>query len=153
MPFTTSYLTSTLAPATSVTTPQTRHTSGASRSVSSIGLNLAFDAFARFGGSANPLSYKLFARGIAQGYAFGYTKTAFEVLISSVNAPGVNSIQDRLYVSLVGKVLVDYSKEIPSCRSWSYPLYKSLTYVLLQFTYSNYTNRARSSRDLIAFIF
>ena len=104
--------------------------------VSSIGLNLAFGAFAGFGGSANPLSYKLFARGIAQGYAFGYTKTAFEALISSVNAPGVNSIQNRLYVSIVGKVLVDYSKEIPTCRSWSYPLYKSPTYDLLKFTYS-----------------
>ena len=104
--------------------------------VSSIGLNFAFGAFAGFGGSANPLSYKLFARGIAQGYAFGYTKTAFEALISSVNAPGVKSIQNRLYVSLVGKVLVDYSKEIPTCRSWSYPLYKSPTYVLLRFTYS-----------------
>ncbi|KAL5517874.1 hypothetical protein EMCRGX_G003505 [Ephydatia muelleri] len=104
--------------------------------VTSIRLDLAFGAFAGFGGSANPLSYKLFARGVAQGYAFGYTKTAFDALVSSVNAPGVNSIQNRLYVSLVGKVLVDYSREIPTCKSWSYPLYKSPTYVLLQFTYT-----------------
>ena len=104
--------------------------------VTDIRLDLAFGAFAGFGGSAKPQSFKLFARGIAQGYAFGYTKTAFEALISSVNAPGANNIQNRLYVSLVGKVLVDYSKEIPTCKSWSYPLYKSPTYVLLQFTYS-----------------
>eukprot|EP00731_Ephydatia_muelleri_P031258 Em0022g772a len=104
--------------------------------VSDIRLDLAFGAFAGLGGSANPTSFKLFAKGIARGYAFGYTATAFEALITSENKPGANSIVNRLYVSIVGKVLVDYSKEIPTCEDWSYPLYQSPDYTLLNFKYS-----------------
>ena len=107
---------------------------GKSLGVTDVKLDIAFGAFAGFGGSANPNYFKLFAKGIAQGYAFGYTKTAFEALISSVNAPGATSIKNRLYVSIVGKVLVDYSKEIPTCRFWSYPLYSSPDYTLLSFS-------------------
>ena len=103
--------------------------------VSAIKLDIAFGAFAGFGGSANPNLFKLYAKGIAQGYAFGYTKTVFEALISSVNPPGGSSISNRLYVSIVGKVLVDYSKQIPTCKSWNYPLYASPNYQLLKFSH------------------
>ena len=108
---------------------------GKSLGVTDIKLDIALGTFVGFGGSANPNVFKLFAKGIAQGYAFGYTKTAFEALISSVNAPGTTGIQNRFYVSIVGKVLVDYSKEIPMCKSLSYPLYSSPDYTLLSFSY------------------
>lgn len=103
---------------------------------SDVKLDIAFGAFAGFGGRANPTNFKLFAKGIARGYAFGHTATAFEALISSENQPGGSSINNRLYASIVGKVLIDYSKEIPTCQSWSFPLYNSPEYTLLQFTYS-----------------
>ncbi|KAL5489148.1 hypothetical protein EMCRGX_G018206 [Ephydatia muelleri] len=104
--------------------------------VPDIKLDIAFGAFAGFGGSANPSSYKLFAKGIARGYAFGHTATAFEALITSENKPGASSISNRVYVSIVGKVLVDLSVQIPTCKEWTYPLYTSPDYTLLNFKYS-----------------
>eukprot|EP00731_Ephydatia_muelleri_P019786 Em0012g611a len=104
--------------------------------VPDVKLDIAFGAFAGFGGSANPSSYKLFAKGIARGYAFGHTATAFEALITSEKKPGASSISNRVYVSIVGKVLVDLSKQIPTCKEWTYPLYTSPDYTLLNFKYS-----------------
>ena len=104
---------------------------GKSFGVSDVKLDVGFGAFMGYGGKANPTSFKLFARGVAQGYAFGYTKTAFDAQVYSINAPGGNGIQNRLYFAIAGKVLVDYSKVIPTCKNWEYPLYHSPTYTLL----------------------
>ena len=95
--------------------------------VSQVSLDAAFGAFAGFGGNANPTSYKLFAKGITPASAYGFSKTVFEALLSSENKPGGDHIDNRLYVSIVGKVLVDYSKQIPTCKAWTYPLYHSPT--------------------------
>ena len=100
--------------------------------VSQVSLDAAFGAFAGFGGSANPTRYKLFAKGIARASAYGFSKTVFEALLSSENKPGGDHIDNRLYVSIVGKVLVDYSKQIPTCKTWTYPLYHSPTYELIK---------------------
>ena len=107
--------------------------------VPDVKLDIAFGAFAGFGGSANPTSYKLFAKGIARGYAYGYTATAFEALILSEYKPGASSISNKFYVSIVGIVLADYSKEIPTCKTWTYSrngTSLSKEYTLLSFTYS-----------------
>ena len=100
--------------------------------VPELNLGAAFGAFAGFGGKDNPSSFKLFAKGVARATAFGHSKTFFEALLSSENKPGETQINNRLYVSLVGKVLVDYSKEIPLCKSWKYPLYRSPEYTLME---------------------
>ena len=100
--------------------------------VPELNLGAAFGAFAGFGGEDNPSSFKLFAKGVARATAFGHSKTFFEALLSSENKPGETQINNRLYVSLVGKVLVDYSKEIPLCKSWKYPLYRSPEYTLME---------------------
>ena len=107
--------------------------------VPDVKLDIAFGAFAGFGGSANPTSYKLFAKGTARGYAYGYTATAFEALILSEYKPGTSSISNKFYVSIVGIVLADYSKEIPTCKTWTYSrngTSLSKEYTLLSFTYS-----------------
>ena len=106
---------------------------GKSFGIPQINLGAAFGAFAGFGGQRNPSSFKLFAKGVARAYAFGHSKTFFEALLSSENKPGEKRIDNRLYVSLAGKVLVDYSKEIPLCKSWKYPLYRSPEYTLLEY--------------------
>ena len=108
---------------------------GKSFGVSEVSLDTAFGAFAGLGGTANPTNFKLFAKGIAQASAYGYTVTVFEALLLSENKPGGSSVENRLYVSIVGKVLVDFSKEIPTCKSWTYPLYKSQVYDLLKMEY------------------
>ena len=43
---------------------------------------------------------------------------------------------NKLYVTIVGKVLVDYQTQIPTCRSWTYPLYRSPTYTLVKLSSS-----------------
>ena len=103
--------------------------------ISLLGLDTAFGSFAGFGGNANPTSYKLFAKGIARGHAFGYSKTAFEALILSENKPGGSSIQNRVYISILDKVLVDRGSDIPNCKNWTFPLYKSPDYTLLRLSY------------------
>ncbi|KAL5489314.1 hypothetical protein EMCRGX_G018392 [Ephydatia muelleri] len=107
--------------------------------VPDVKLDIAFGAFGGFGGSANPTSYKLFAKGIARGYAYGHTATVFEALILSEYKPGTSSISNKFYVSIVGIVLADYSKEIPTCKTWTYSrngTSLSKEYTLLSFTYS-----------------
>ena len=99
-------------------------------------LDIAFGAFAGFGGAENPTSYKLLAKGVARAYAFGHSKTAFEVLVRSENKPGGDSIQSRVYLSIVGIVLLNKGKDIPTCKSWTFPLYRSPQYQLLGFTYA-----------------
>ena len=103
---------------------------GKSLGVSDLKLDVGLGAFMGYGGKANPTSFKLFTRGVAKGYAFGHTKTAFDAQMYSINAPG-GSIENRLYIAIAGKVLVDYSKEIPTCKNWEYPLYHSPSYTLL----------------------
>ena len=103
--------------------------------VPQLNLAAAFGAFAGFGGRANPSSFKLFARGVARATAFGHSLTFFEALLSSESKPGGGSIHNRLYVNVIGQVLVDYSKQIPTCKSWQYPLYRSPEYTLLDFTF------------------
>ena len=109
---------------------------GKSFGVSQVGLDAAFGAFAGFGGSSNPTTYKLFAKGIARAHAYGYSKTVFEALLLSENKSGGDHIYNKLYVTIVGKVLVDYQKQIPTCRSWTYPLYRSPTYTLVKLSSS-----------------
>ena len=101
---------------------------GKSFGASQVGLETAFGAFVGFGGSANPTSYKLFAKGIAKAHAYGFSKSVIEVLLISENKPEGDHITNQLYVSIAGKVLIDYQKEIPTCKTWTYPLYSSPTY-------------------------
>ena len=108
---------------------------GRSIGVSQVGLDAAFGAFAGFGGSANPTNYKLFAKGIARAHAFGKSKTVFEVLLSSENKPGEGHISNKLYANIVGRVLINYQKQIPTCRSSTFPLY-SPTYQLMKISKS-----------------
>ena len=100
--------------------------------ISRVGLDTAFGAFAGFGGSTNPSSFKLFAKGIARAHAFKYSKTVFEALLLSEKKPGEDHISNNLYVNIAGKVLIDYQKQIPTCRSWTNPLYHSPTYTLFK---------------------
>ena len=72
---------------------------------------------------------------MARATAFGRSMTFFEALLSSESKPGGGSIHNRLYVNVIGQVLVDYSKQIPTCKSWQYPLYRSPEYTLLDFTF------------------
>eukprot|EP00731_Ephydatia_muelleri_P006284 Em0003g532a len=108
---------------------------GRSIGVSQVGLDAAFGAFAGFSGSANPTNYKLFAKGIARAHAFGKSKTVFEVLLSSENKPGEGHISSKLYASIVGRVLINYQKQISTCRSSTFPLY-SPTYQLMKISKS-----------------
>ena len=107
---------------------------GKSFGIPQLNLGAAFGVFAGFGGQSNPSSFKLFIKGVARAYAFGHSITFFEALLSSENKPGEKRIDNRLYVSLAGKVLVEYSREIPLCTSWRYPLYRSPEYTLLEYT-------------------
>ncbi|KAL5489189.1 hypothetical protein EMCRGX_G018254 [Ephydatia muelleri] len=66
----------------------------------------------------------------------GKTATVFEALIYSDNKPGGSSISNRVYISIVGKVLKDISKEIPTCKSWTFPLLNSGDYPLLDLRFS-----------------
>eukprot|EP00731_Ephydatia_muelleri_P006289 Em0003g537a len=100
--------------------------------ISRVGLDTAFGAFAGFGGSTNPSSFKLFAKGVARAHAFKYSKTVFEALLLSEKKPGEDYISNNLYVNIAGKVLIDYQKQIPTCRSWTNPLYHSPTYTLFK---------------------
>ena len=102
-----------------------------------IKLSAAFGAFAGIGAGTReyPGGFKLFAKGVAKGYAFGYSQTAFETLILSENKPGSGVIQNRVYLSIINKVLVDASKEIPACQPWKIPLYQSPEYTLLEFEF------------------
>ncbi|KAL5489161.1 hypothetical protein EMCRGX_G018221 [Ephydatia muelleri] len=104
--------------------------------VPDVKLDVAFGAFAGYGGSANPSSFKLYAKGIARVYIYGKTATVFEALIYSENKPGGSSISNRVYISIVGKVLQDISKEIPTCKSWTFPLLNSGDYPLLDLRFS-----------------
>lgn len=104
--------------------------------VSSIKLDVAVGTFAGFGGSDHPNNYKLFAGGVARGYAFGHTATAFDAQLLSENRQGAKNIVNRLYISIIGKVLVYKSDEIPTCKDWNYPLYNSPDYTLFRFEYS-----------------
>ena len=104
--------------------------------VPDVKLDVAFGAFAGYGGSANPSSFKLYAKGIARVYVYGKTATVFEALIYSENKPRGSSISNRVYISIVGKVLKDISKEIPTCKSWTFPLFNSGDYPLLDLKYS-----------------
>ena len=69
-------------------------------------------------------------------YVYGITATAFEALIFSENKPGGSGISNCVYISIVGKVLADISKDIPTCKSWTYPLLNSGDYKLLELRYS-----------------
>ncbi|KAL5502491.1 hypothetical protein EMCRGX_G009276 [Ephydatia muelleri] len=100
--------------------------------ISRVGLDTAFGAFAGFGGSTNPSSFKLFAKGVARAHAFKYSKTVFEALLLSEKKPGEDYISNNLYVNIAGKVLIDYQKQIPTCRSWTNPLYHSPTCTLFK---------------------
>ena len=103
--------------------------------VTDLKLDVAFGAFAGYGGDENPTSFKLYAKGIARVYVYGITATAFEALIFSENKPGGSSISNRVYISIVGKVLADISQDIPTCKSWTYPLYSG-DYKLLEQRFS-----------------
>ena len=100
-------------------------------------LDAAFGAFAGFGAGTEEQrgGFKLFAKGVVRGSAFGYSKTAFEALILSENKPGSGLIQNRVYLSIAGKVLLEKSKEITVCSPWKIPLSKTLEFTLLVFTY------------------
>eukprot|EP00731_Ephydatia_muelleri_P006951 Em0003g1199a len=108
---------------------------GKSHGIPQLKVDTAFGIFAGFGSNANPSSYKMFTKAVARGYAFGQTKTAFEALLQSENKPGSSTIQNKVYISIVGKVLVDKGNDIPNCKVWTLPMYSSPTYSLLQFTY------------------
>ena len=108
---------------------------GKSHGIPQLKVDTAFGIFAGFGSNANPSSYKMFTKAVARGYAFGQTKTAFEALLQSENKPGGSTIQNKVYISIVGKVLVDKGNDIPNCKVWTLPMYSSPTYSLLQFTY------------------
>ena len=41
-------------------------------------------------------------------------------------------IENRVYFSIVGKVLADKSSDIPTCKTWNFPLYRSPDYTLLK---------------------
>ena len=100
-----------------------------------IKLSAAFGAFAGFGaGTAEqPGGFKLFTKGVARGYAFGRSRTAFEALILSENKPGSDVIQNKVYLNILGQVLIDVSKTIPACSPWNIPLYRSPDFTLLDF--------------------
>ena len=112
------------------------YTWGKSFGVSQVGLNSAFGAFAGFGGDTNPSSYKLCAKGIARAHAYGYSKVVFEALLMSEKKSEEDNINNKLYVSIVGKVLINYQRQIPTCKSWTYPLYHSPVYTLKRITKS-----------------
>ena len=104
----------------------------------SIGLKVlrlegAFGSFAGFGCSTqHPTNYKLFARGLVRGYAFKFSKTAIEALLLSEKKPGSQMIENRVYFSIVGKVLADKCSDIPTCKTCNFPLYSSPDYTLLK---------------------
>ena len=90
-----------------------------------LGLGIGFGAFTGFGSSANTSSFKLFAKGIARAYAFGKSLTFFEALMLSENKPGATVMNNKLYVSIAGMVLADYTEqnEISLCNSMTFPLF------------------------------
>ena len=102
---------------------------------SKINLAAAVGAFAGVGaGTAeHPGGFKLFAKGIVRGQAFGRSKTAFEALVQSENEPGSDSIKNRMYLSIIGIVLIDIKKEIPACTPWALPLFEGPDFPLLDF--------------------
>ena len=79
-------------------------------------LDIAFGAFAGFPNSPNTnRNFKLFSKGYARAYAYGYSKTAFEATILSEHRPGSPSMTGKVYVIFIGQVLV--SEEVETCKA------------------------------------
>ena len=106
---------------------------GKSFGVPQLHLHSTFGGFVGFGGRANPTSFKLFAKGVARAYAFQLSRTAFEALLSSGITPGRTQVENRLYASIAGRVLIDYKNQMPISASLTYPLRRSPHYTLLKY--------------------
>ena len=108
---------------------------GKSLGIPVLKLEATFGSFAGFGCSKeHPTNFKLFAKGIVKGYAFKRSKTAFEALLFSEKKPESNEIKSRVYFNIVGKVLADKNSDIPTCKTWNFPLYSSPDYTLITFS-------------------
>ena len=110
---------------------------GKSLGNSKINMAASFGAFAGVaaGSAEAPGGFKLFAKGIVRGQAFGRSKTAFEALARSENEPGSGNIKNKLYLSIVGIVLLNLEKEIPACSPWGLPLFEGPDFPLIDFNF------------------
>jgi hypothetical protein len=72
--------------------------------------------------------YKVFGRAKAVGHAFGKTKTAVDVLV--LREKTSTSASTKLYVEIIGKVLID--SKCSECHRCSMPLYEK-KYTLFDF--------------------
>ena len=102
---------------------------------SKIMLDAAFGAFVGFGAGNEEQKggFKLFAKGVVRGSAFGHSKTAFEALILSENKHGSGVVHNQVYLSILGKVFLEKNKEITSCSPWKISPPKPLYFPLLDF--------------------
>eukprot|EP00731_Ephydatia_muelleri_P006400 Em0003g648a len=100
---------------------------------SKINIAAAFGGFVGVGaGTADqPGGFKVLAKGVVQGQAFGHSATIFEAMAQSLNQPGSAEIKNTMYLKIARFVLLSIEKDIPACTPWALPLFETPDYPIL----------------------
>ena len=100
---------------------------------SKINIAAAFGGFVGVGaGTADqPGGFKVLAKGVVRGQAFGHSATIFEAMAQSLNQPGSVDIKNTMYLKIARFVLLSIEKDIPACTPWALPLFETPDYPIL----------------------